>query len=242
MNLGEAKDRYGRAIERVIVSRRLVLASDVETRRREYERFIVPPRPRGVFWWMFIGDYERCCFERQRLSECYEAARVALCKFDLAITRRDKELMKGIQRNAEAHCEESDRRIMGAIRKERRRLLEEQRLSTALKRFNDEMSEYHRLAELREERFEKHEAVLIGRVTFDDCAYAKTTADRGRTFDLFPWHGEMQQHVGRACWFWFDREGRSRFAPVVGTRGPVVLGVQPLVLPSPDKSDEVKPA
>lgn len=237
MNLDGAKSHYRRAVEREIETRRLAFVSHMERGRRKYEQFIVPERPRGIFGWLFIGDYERCCFERQRLSERHESARVALSKFEAAITRGDEQLAKEIHQDAGTHCAAYDRRIMGVLSQERRRRLEERRLNAAVERFNDETGEEHRLAELEQDRFEKHEAVLFGSIRFDDSLYAKATPDRGRSFDLYPWDEKMQQHIGRACWFWFDREERSHFAPVLGTRGPVILGVKPLPLAPRDKND-----
>lgn len=242
MEFAEAWRLFENARRDEIDRRRAALVREAEGRCQEYEEFIVPPRPRGLLRWMLAGDYERCCYEREKLSERYETARSALQKFDSNVARREEQLTNEIRQRAAALCDARDRSIMGAIRKESRRRLEEQRLRALLKHLNDETGEEYRLPELSEGRFKKHLAVLIGRVMFDGSAYAKTTPDRGRSFDLYPWESEMQQHIGRACWFWFDRKECSHFDPEVGVRGPVILGIQPLVLPPPDsKGEDGKP-
>lgn len=235
MTFAEAWHIYEEAKNRETQARREVLARNVKESRRDYEQFIAPRRPRGVLRWMLIGDYERCLYERQRLSDRHQQAEAAISAFDSEMKRSGSRLIQEIWQRAEQSCNARDPQIMRAIHKERRRLAERRRLLEALRRFNFETGDTHRLAELQENRAEKREATLVGRINFDDEPYAMTTTDSGRTFDLYPWDNAMQEHIGRACWFWYDQKGRPRFKPSIGVRGPLVLGAQPFSAARPER-------
>lgn len=210
----------------VISERRSHLIQSRQHQEMLVSRTPIPKKPSGIFSRFLIKDVNRICSLRRIFDFKSDEAAKRVDAFDRALSSHDSALMRSLDAEATSRCDALDPEINRAVRERQRKLGLEQQHMDAVKRLGFESGTEYRLLSVSTARplGNKREATLVGSIQVADLMYAKTTTDRGRSFDLYPWHDEMANFQGRAGWFWYSADGRFHFAPVIGTKPPFLVG------------------
>lgn len=229
MTFEEAARAFRSIREAVVQERRASLHDRFNRLKYELRKCALPRRPSGPFSILLAADYGRLFDEYKRQRERCSAAREAIAEFEADANEPTSRLMRWVGGETARRCDGMDDAIMIAIRREERRRRYEIQRDEAVTHLSRESGTEHRLVRPSASRggVRKDEATLVGQIELLGERYAKTTRDRGWSFDLYPWDEEMGPSISRACWFWYDAQQRFHFAPLIGTKPPLAGGVPP---------------